>query len=132
MHRGLVSRIKGDEEDVGRSRAPLTSCAADLDVDSAAIPMHCDRDALMLLELKGALDASAIGANHLALPIDNELRRVNLRAQSFRIVSLACGGGTQRVRILPAQIIPIVDMERKREQIGTLCQFSEDRIGRRA
>src|SRR5947207_7904062 len=74
----------------------------------------------------------ALRADHLARAIDDELRRVGGCAEEARIAALTLGRLRCRERALPAELVPVIDVEAERDDIAAPRQLAEQRIGRRA
>src|SRR5437016_11717801 len=74
----------------------------------------------------------ALRADHFARSVDDELRRVGGCAEEARIAALTLGRLRCRERILPAELVPVIDVEAERDDIAAPCQLAEQRIGRRA
>src|SRR5579864_8961238 len=82
--------------------------------------------------LQQRIDTATIRADSLGPPVNHELRRVDLASENFRIAPLPLGRGARGKRILPAESVPIIDMEREREDVRSLGELPEDRVRRRA
>src|SRR3546814_15477317 len=73
-----------------------------------------------------------IGADDVAAAVDHHLRRVDVaQAELGNIVALALGVLCGGEGILPADVVPVVDVERQRQHARLVGQLSEQRIGRR-
>src|SRR3546814_9528433 len=72
------------------------------------------------------------GADDVAAAVDHHLRRVDVaQAELGNIVALALGVLCGGEGILPADVVPVVDVERQRQHARLVGQLSEQRIGRR-
>src|SRR5258707_11116536 len=70
--------------------------------------------------------------DHLACTVDDELRRIDLPTEQPGISALPLGRLRRGEWILPAEAVPIGDMETEGDDVATLCQLAEQRIGGRA
>ena len=79
------------------------------------------------------LDLAAVGTDRLPFPVDDHLRRVDRGgAQKLGITVLPpCRIGAGK-RVLPAEPVPVIDVERQRQDIGSAGQLGEQGIGGRA
>src|SRR5712672_177827 len=123
------------QRDVGRLVAERESRELDREraVDSAR---QLGRRALGRASLRVAeqrLDRAAFAAGVVADALDHHLRRVDVALlQHPRVGALALGGGARGERILPADIVPVVDVIGQRHDVGTLGQAAEIGIRWRA
>ena len=77
--------------------------------------------------------AEAILARVLHDPVHDELRGVDVTlAEAPGILPLAAGIVGKGEGIVPAEIVPVVDVFGKGQQLGTLGKIAEQPVGRRA
>src|SRR6185503_295764 len=75
------------------------------------------------------LDRRLVAAERMHDAVDDNLRRVDLAvAARLRVGLLTHGMTVQRERVLPAEIIPIVDRQGERENRGVLAQLAEELV----
>src|ERR1051325_3762112 len=74
----------------------------------------------------------ALRADHLARAVDHKLRRVDRGAEEACIAAWALGRLRCRERVLPAELVPVIDVEAERDDIAAPRQLAEQSIGRRA
>src|SRR5438067_13279291 len=60
----------------------------------------------------------ALRADHLARSVDDQLRRVGGCAEEARIAALTLGRLRCRERVLPAELVPVIDVEAERDDIS--------------
>src|SRR5947209_4431521 len=79
-----------------------------------------------------ALDFGAVRANGLPLAIDDDLRGIDGgEPEELGITTLALGRSRAGERVLPAEPVPVVDMERECQHLRTARELGQQRIGRR-
>jgi hypothetical protein len=79
------------------------------------------------------LDLGPVRAHDIGAPVDHHLRRVDgAQAQRARIAALAPGEVGAGEGVLPADVVPVVDMEGKGDHVPALRQLAKERVGRRA
>jgi len=110
--------------------------AANRNIDLLAGLRHRHRhrhDALGFLgSVNGVLDAGAVAADHMHRSIDHGLRRINLAIAAHLGVGFLAGAEARiRQRILPAQIIPVIDRHAQRDYGRVLGQFTDNLVGGR-
>jgi hypothetical protein len=102
--------------------------------DGVVRRLHGDGDA----ELVGfggdrRLDGALVGAHDMLAAVDHRLRRVDVAvAARHGVVALALGIVVAGQRVLPAQPVPDVDVERQGEDVVARGVLGQQRIGRRA
>ena len=81
----------------------------------------------------GLLDLLPVGADAGFLAVHDHLRREDLPvAAGMGIGLLALGEGLMGERVLPAEIIPVIDRKGERHDIRLAGEIGQQRIGRRA
>ena len=93
---------------------------------------HCQRRCALARRRDCLLDRRLVAAQHRCDAIDHDLRGVDLAvAACVGISALTIGVAVQRQRVLPAQIIPIVDGQAQRDQRRIARQLAEQLVGGR-
>jgi hypothetical protein len=131
LHRGDLPAIEADQQH--RGRRSVTTLAK-LDLCLAAIESQRDQHFLAVTssEVERMLDIGTIRADRLPTTVDDNLGRVDGgKIEKCCITVLALGRLAAGKRILPAEPIPVVDMERQCQHIGTAREFGQQRVGRR-
>ena len=105
-------------------------------VDLLAGQRHRHRHRHHAIGFPGSLDrafnAGTIAADHMRRTVDDHLRRVNVAiAARPRIGFLARAETGIGQRILPAEVIPIIDRHAQRDHVGIFREFANDLVGRR-
>src|SRR3546814_6511791 len=76
-------------------------------------------------------DLAAVAADGVVAAVDHHLRRVDVaQAKAVDIVALAFGVLRLGKGILPADVVPVIDVERQRQDTRFAGQLDEQRIGR--
>src|SRR5262249_34490216 len=132
LYRGDMTTVKANQKERGRWDI---AAGTELDLRAAVIETKCHGHFLAVTsrEAERMLDIRAVGTNSLPLPVDNDLRRVD-RAGIERggLMILAFGGLTAGIGVFPPEPIPVIDMERQRQHIGTVRELGEQLVGWRA
>ncbi len=82
--------------------------------------------------LDGFLDPRAIRTDAWLGAVDDHLRGIDLPvAARLRVGLLARREGRMGERVLPPEIIPVIDRERQRDDVGLAREIGQDRIGGR-
>src|SRR6266571_704047 len=85
----------------------------------------------------GVAGSIRVVADKLNASVDYHLRSVNfVGVENTRVIILSCAECRGRIRIGPAQMIPIINVLRKRDHVGawnglSLVESSEKLVGRR-
>ena len=80
-----------------------------------------------------ALDLAAAGARPVHAAVDHHLGRVDVAlGERAGVGALPLGGFPGREAVLPADVVPVVDVERQRHDVGPLRELAELGIGRGA
>ena len=106
-----------------------------MDIGGAVIMMvNVDLDLLRRrCHADQGIDSRPIGTDGLGPPVDHDLRRVDVALmQGAAIGALAGSGFGRRKRIVPADIVPVIDMERQRDHVVALRELRQVGIRRRA
>ena len=75
----------------------------------------------------------ATGADNVGGAVDDDLGRINLAvAAGFCIGALALGELVAREGVAPAEVIPVIDGKRHREDVRPVSDRAEERVGCRA
>src|SRR5258708_695438 len=78
----------------------------------------------------GEIDLRALGPYRLRLAVDDDLRRIDLPVASRTAVSFLAGSeGRLRKSVLPAQIVPVVDMPREQDQRRIARHLGQKPVG---
>jgi len=81
-------------------------------------------------KVKRMLDIGAVRADRLPLPVDDDLRRVNrCEMEERRVAVLTLGRLVAGIRVLPAEPVPVIDVKRQGQHIGTAREFGEQLVG---
>jgi len=109
---------------------------ADIDNERIAVGSHADRNPHVLQPLRRIphrhLDRRLAGAVHVGDAVNHGLGRVDLAvAPRTRIGTLALAVGWAAERIAPAEIVPIVDGIRERDDARLLGELAKKRVRRR-
>ena len=79
-----------------------------------------------------ALDRALVGTERVHHAVDHGLRRIDLAvAARDGVFALQRGIAVQRERVLPAEIIPVVDRQAHGDQRGILRELAHQPVGRR-
>ena len=78
------------------------------------------------------LDIGTVRADCLPPAVDDYLRRVDgSKIEKCSVTVLALGRLVAGKRILPAESIPVIDVELQCQNIGTARELGKERVGRR-
>src|SRR5262249_5702012 len=82
--------------------------------------------------LERRVDRRAVAAHQRGAAVDDGLRRIYVAiAARLRVLALALGEVVTGERVLPAEIVPIIDRERKGENVFALRELAQKLIGGR-
>ena len=81
----------------------------------------------------GHVDLAAVAADHLPCAVDDDLRRIDVAvAAHVRIGFLPRAEAGIRQRVLPAEIVPVVDRHAERDHAAIAGEIADDLVGWRA
>src|SRR6516164_851956 len=113
LHRADVPAVEADQQD--RRRHPLAP-RTQADPRPAVIESEDDRNFLTVAprEVERMFDLGTVRADGLPFAIDDDLRGIDRRKIEKRgVMVLALGRLSAGIRVLPAEPVPIIDMERQ-------------------
>jgi hypothetical protein len=121
-HRRDVPAVKTDEQEV-----PGNPVAALPQGDPHPAMIDRNRDRHPVTDAPGRaqslLDLVAVGTDRLPSAVDDHLRRVDCReAQKVGIAVLPPRGIGAGERVLPAEPVPVIDMERQRQHVTAVSR----------
>ncbi len=108
-------------------------CEADVQGVVVEVHLQIDRRRQRAMGGDAAHDPRCVMAHQPVVPLDHHLRRVEPPAvRRLGIGFLPRGEGWAGEGILPAQIIPVIDVQRERDHPRLLGELAQQRIGGRA
>ena len=127
--------IAADEEKLG-ARMVGTLLRIQQQREIRAVPVECDGKAeptaLCPAPVQFLQHQGAAGADQIDLPVDHQLRRIDRpELHGMTIAPLPVAHFLGRKRILPADIVPVVDMVGERQYVRFFRQLAQQFIRRR-
>src|SRR5205085_74334 len=128
-YRRIAVRGLGAEQYRGAQDMPVGGLHENRDAlaGSGRIERECRLAAAPLAERRQAFDPVCIVERAARILTGTDLRPALLRIAALTLGRLRC-----RERVLPAELVPVIDVEAERDDIAAPRQLAEQRIGRRA